>query len=313
MRVLVAHGSMRGGTEGLAQLVGEALREAGHQVDVRRAREVRDVRPWDAVIVGGGLYAFRWVWEARRFVTLNADELRTRPVWFFSSGALDAENASKDLPPTRQVQRLMAEVGARGHVTFGGRLSKDAKGFIARALVRRGMVGDFRDPVRVRAWAAEVARALETAPVPVPTPTSPVLKRWLTRLTVTLCLFAGVTALAGGVELMTYSTGAAWLPPLSVLAHTPFATFVVPGVLLFTFVGFPNLAAAIALLVRRRWSGLLAFAAGAALAVWIVSEMVLLRAPSGVEVFYLALGLVTAAVAGWLTRVRARPAVTASS
>ena len=37
------------------------------------------------------------------------------------------------IPPVPQVQELLERIGARGHVTFGGRLPADAKGFPASA------------------------------------------------------------------------------------------------------------------------------------------------------------------------------------
>ena len=40
-------------------------------------------------------------------------------------------------PPTSQVRKLAAAVGARSHVTFAGRLTPDAKGFPASAMAKR--------------------------------------------------------------------------------------------------------------------------------------------------------------------------------
>lgn len=306
MRILVAYGSKLGGTEGLAQRVAEGLVRSGHQVELRRAREVRDVRPFDAVVIGGALYAFLWRWEARRFVTLNADELRTKPVWFFSSGPLDASASERELPPTRQVAGLMADVGARGHATFGGRLDPNAKGFMASGLIRSGHVGDFRDFEQVDRWVASIDEALGgLSPIPAPLP-PPGLRRWLARSVIALCLFVGITAIAGGLELLRYADGAAWLPPLTVLAGTPFDSFGVPGALLLAFVGVPNLVAALALLVRRRWSAWGTAFAGSAITTWIVVELLLLRAPSLVEGLYVCAGLATIGLTIWLAAVRHR-------
>ena len=58
-----------------------------------------------------------------------------------------------------QVQELVERIGARGHVTFGGRLPADAKGFPASAMARTN-AGDWRDPERIRGWAADVAMKL---------------------------------------------------------------------------------------------------------------------------------------------------------
>jgi len=50
----------------------------------------------------------------------------------------------------------MERVGARGHITFGGRLSPDAKGFPASAMAKN-RAGDWRDPAQVRAWVRFIA------------------------------------------------------------------------------------------------------------------------------------------------------------
>lgn len=159
MRVLVAYGTKMGGTAGIAEMVGDALTAAGLQVDVRSASERADIGTYDAVIVGGALYNNRWHRHARRFVKRHTDLLRTRPVWLFSSGLLDDSAATGKIEPVAQVQQLLRRVGARGHVTFGGRLAPDAKGFPASSMAKT-RAGDWRDPQRIRFWATTVAQEL---------------------------------------------------------------------------------------------------------------------------------------------------------
>ncbi len=165
MSTLVAYGSKRGGTRGLAEMVGQALREEGFTVDVLPAGAVPGVDGYDAVIVGGALYAFRWHRAARRFVKRHAARLRQRPVYFFSSGPLDDSASCKEIPPVKGVQKLMRRVDAKGHVTFGGRLSPDAKGFPASAMAKK-QAGDWRDQGQVRSWVGSIAPALRTRVAP---------------------------------------------------------------------------------------------------------------------------------------------------
>jgi menaquinone-dependent protoporphyrinogen oxidase len=166
MRVLVAYGSTRGGTQGLAHMVADGLRETGCTVDVVPAGAVHRIHGYDAVVVGGALYAFRWHRAARRFVRRHAAELRKLPVYFFSSGPLDDSAAKGEIPPVKGVAALMDRIGARGHVTFGGQLSQYARGFPASAMAKK-VAGDWRDPVNVRAWAHSVAAQLhESSPLP---------------------------------------------------------------------------------------------------------------------------------------------------
>ena len=124
MQVLVAYGSKRGGTAGLAAMVGRALEAAGVSADVRTAGKVGSLDRYDAVIVGGALYATRWHPEARRFVKHRAAELSRRPVWLFSSGPLDDSAVQHDIPPVPQVCKAMRLCHARDHATFGGRLAR---------------------------------------------------------------------------------------------------------------------------------------------------------------------------------------------
>jgi menaquinone-dependent protoporphyrinogen oxidase len=159
MRVLVVHGSNRGGTAGLAEMIGDALVADGLSVDVRPAREPGSPTGYDAVIVAGALYASRWHRDARRFVRRNAQVLRGLPVWLVASGPLDNRVRAGQLPPVRQVAKLVESVGARGQRTFGGRLEPDAKGFAARAMAKK-LAGDWRDPEQVREFPAVVARSL---------------------------------------------------------------------------------------------------------------------------------------------------------
>lgn len=162
MRVLVAYGSKMGGTRGLAEMLGEELRDQGVEVEVTPASAVSTVEPYDAVIVGGALYNTRWHKQARRFITRHQATLRDRPVWLFSSGPLDDSALERDIPPVRHVAKASAAVGAEGHMTFGGRLAEDANGFLASSMAKN-MSGDWRDPDQVRDWAKHIAEDLAIA------------------------------------------------------------------------------------------------------------------------------------------------------
>lgn len=162
MRVLVTAASKHGATTEIAEAIATALRERGLTVDLTPPAEVAAVEPYDAVILGSGVYAGRWVEEARTFVDRQADSLATRPVWLFSSGPLGdppkpAEEATDAAP-------IAERLGARGHRTFAGRLERSELGFMERTIanVVRAPDGDFRDWEAVRAWAAEIAAELST-------------------------------------------------------------------------------------------------------------------------------------------------------
>ncbi|MFC8348423.1 flavodoxin domain-containing protein [Streptomyces sp. NPDC057280] len=158
--VLVAYGTTNGSTAQIAETVAEVLNKAGLQAWARPAASVRSVADYDAVVVGGGLYAGRWHRHARRFVRRHHRALAQKPLWLFSSGPLDASASEKDIPPVPGVRRAMNRLDARGHVTFGGCLVEGAKGRIAKMLVRNGKGGDFRDFARIEEWAQGIADEL---------------------------------------------------------------------------------------------------------------------------------------------------------
>jgi menaquinone-dependent protoporphyrinogen oxidase len=159
-RVLVAFGSKRGGTAGLAAMIGDALGEAGCEATVSPADRVHDPSGFDAVIVAGALYANRWHRDAGRFVRRNAKALRDLPVWLVSTGPLDDTATQREIEPTRQVQRLLSRINARGHATFGGRLNRDARGFPASAMAKT-RAGDWRDAEHVHRWVSSVVDQLQ--------------------------------------------------------------------------------------------------------------------------------------------------------
>ncbi|MFB8134465.1 flavodoxin domain-containing protein [Streptomyces mirabilis] len=159
-KVLVAYGTTNGSTARIAETIADVLRKRGVPTEAVPAHSVTDVESYDAVVVGGGLYAGRWHKDARRFVRRHGRVLAGRPLWFFSSGPLDASATEKDIPPVPGVRRVMARLGVRAHVTFGGCLEEGAKGVVARKIVSSGKGGDFRDFGRIEAWATDIGSEL---------------------------------------------------------------------------------------------------------------------------------------------------------
>ena len=88
----------------------------------------------------------------------NAQSPSSHPV------PLTTRQPKKDIPPVKGVRALTERVGARGHITFGGRLSPDAKGFPASAMAKN-RAGDWRDPAQGRGWVLSIA-AIMRAEVP---------------------------------------------------------------------------------------------------------------------------------------------------
>jgi menaquinone-dependent protoporphyrinogen oxidase len=84
-KILVAYATRAGSTGEVAQAVAETLRQEGLDVDLRRAREVADVNPYRAVVLGAPIRAFRWMPEAMRFLRRHR-LCWNRSAWAFSPG-----------------------------------------------------------------------------------------------------------------------------------------------------------------------------------------------------------------------------------
>ena len=163
MTVLVAFASKHGSTGEIATAIAEELRESGLSVDCVAAHEVGTLDPYDAVVLGSAVYMGRWRGEARRFLRKHARALSERPFWVFSSGPTGPPD--KDDPhwtEPRRTMRRAEEVGARGHIVFGGRVPTDAHGPAAHAMAE-GTPEEYRDRrdwAAIRAWADGIAMSL---------------------------------------------------------------------------------------------------------------------------------------------------------
>jgi menaquinone-dependent protoporphyrinogen oxidase len=162
MRVLVTWGSKLGGTAGIAQIIATTLAARGIEVVAVPAAEAPSPTPFDAVIIGGALYANRWPRPVRHYVERHARELSRVPTWLFSSGPLDDSADTTAIPPPHWLRGLIARIGALEYLTFGGRLEATVKSFPAAAMAKEH-AGDWRNPDRIRAWADKIAEELPTA------------------------------------------------------------------------------------------------------------------------------------------------------
>lgn len=102
-----------------------------------------------------------------------------------------------------------------------------------------------------------------------------------------LLTFGAASALAGGVLGVGFNGAGV---PLSYLAATPFDSFVIPGLILGLVVGGTQLAGAIAVARRARWSLLLASIAGAGMLIWIFVELAAMTEYSPLQTIYFGLG-----------------------
>ncbi len=105
-----------------------------------------------------------------------------------------------------------------------------------------------------------------------------------------LSAFLALTAIAGGFALATGLNA----PPVDMLKGSIFRSFIVPGLALAVIVGGLALCALILAAIRHGLGELACIAAGAAIIVFEVVEILTIGSPPGIstilQVFYLAFG-----------------------
>lgn len=116
------------------------------------------------------------------------------------------------------------------------------------------------------------------------------------KLIIGLALFSAISSLAGSLELIVWRTGNRYLP-LALLEHTPFASFLVPGLLLGVAVGVTSLLSATLTWRRARAAVDMTLLAGGALTVWIVAELAMMRSLHVLHGMYGGLGLLLLSLA----------------
>jgi menaquinone-dependent protoporphyrinogen oxidase len=163
MRILVVAASRHAATAEIASRIGGTLadrlaaRGIPAEIHVRHAEEVGHLEGYDAVVFGSAVYEGRWLKPARDLARRQAAQLRSVPLWLFSSGPVGDPRVADAAPPS-----VPGGLGARAHRVFPGRLDRDRLGHVERLLARAALAadGDYRDWGAVTAWAGEIADAL---------------------------------------------------------------------------------------------------------------------------------------------------------
>ncbi len=124
------------------------------------------------------------------------------------------------------------------------------------------------------------------------------MKRQPERLVlIVLAAFAAISALAGGYGVA--STNGLGMP-MAWLKTTPFANYLVPGLILGFVVGGSALVATILLVIRHPWGYVVAFGAGAIMLGWIIGEILLIQQFTWLHVVYALNGVLLMVSAAWL-------------
>jgi len=174
LKALVVYGTRWGGTVSVAKNVGEALKEAGSEVDVVNAKaNVPQVDSYDLVVVGSGVRADKWTKETLRFLKKNADTLKTKKTALFVSCQMaDCEGEAREKAEQAYLWKVVERYGLHPVSCgfFGGFLDfSKSHGLLVDIIVRvnrrnlrkngldTSKIYDTRCWSSIKAWGLEVA------------------------------------------------------------------------------------------------------------------------------------------------------------
>jgi menaquinone-dependent protoporphyrinogen oxidase len=186
-RIQVVYASRHGGTQGIAQCIGEALTDCGADAVVVDAASHPDATGFDGYVVGSGVYMGAWLKDGLEYLDRNKATLADKPVWLFSSGPLpnagvpprSTDPIENSLGPLdgpgsggrKKVEALAEAIHVRDHRVFDGAFDPDAAptNVIERvvrhvpAIKKVLPAGDFRPWPQIDTWARRIATDIAAA------------------------------------------------------------------------------------------------------------------------------------------------------
>ena len=152
MNVLVAYDTKNGSTTEVAQAIMLRLHERGCDADLQLARDVRDLKEYNCLVVGAPIYSGRWLSGAHRILKrVSKLRMEHRPVVaIFALGPRSNEGPENWTGPQSQFDRALGKhpsVKPVATALFGG---ADPP--------KKSPRRDIRDWNAINSWADELAK-----------------------------------------------------------------------------------------------------------------------------------------------------------
>ena len=159
-KILVAYGSKCGSTAEVAQKVGQVLGQAGVEVEVRAAHEVKTIKDYDAVVMGTAIRMNKPVGEITSFTKKFNKDLAQLPTAVFSLGLSMKEDTPENRTETAKFIAPLVEQlpGNKSTALFGGKFDLNTVSPILRFMLSKDTSGamapgDYRDWNVINTWA----------------------------------------------------------------------------------------------------------------------------------------------------------------
>lgn len=118
-----------------------------------------------------------------------------------------------------------------------------------------------------------------------------------------LQMFVGITAILGGIGLVSDPSGAKMEVPLTLLENSPFANYLIPGLVLLIIIGVGNVLGGIVTAFRQKRFGSTAVFLGGFLVLYILIEIGIIGLVNFSQPLYFILGVAEVALGIKLPRL----------
>lgn len=168
-RILVTYASRTGSTAEIAEAIGKTLSQNDMNADVLPMQDVKDLDPYNVVIVGSAIRGAKWLPEAMKFIQDHRAQLvRKRVATFTVCITLAMSNGDQYRQAVREwTAPVRAEVKPVSEGLFAGKLDFSKLPLSVDALKLRLAVAfkifpedDRRDWKAIHAWAEKLSPLL---------------------------------------------------------------------------------------------------------------------------------------------------------
>jgi hypothetical protein len=109
-------------------------------------------------------------------------------------------------------------------------------------------------------------------------------------IAIILLILLGISAMFGGGAFIIDPSGELIQVPISLLEHSPFSTFLIPGLILFLFNGVSSIVITILVIRKYRFYAELVILQGIVQIVWIVFQLIMIRSISILHYIFFTIG-----------------------
>ena len=179
-KALIVYGTRYGAATSTSEEIAQTLRQEGVDVEVVNAKEqkIKDISPFNLVIVGSGIQIDRWTGEPEDFLKKFQKELPTKKLALFVCCGSATDN-TKPEAPERARRKYLEEKAAKYHLQpialglFGGiynynnlpwfgkkAMEMDRPRVAAAYKETEPGIYDTRDVKAIQDWARELAQKI---------------------------------------------------------------------------------------------------------------------------------------------------------